>query len=332
MHRDNSLTGGQCDYSTAFFIMTKTEFEANDTLRSLINRFPKLLMVLRRFRVSLGFGNATVSEVCDKAGVDAQTFLAVANYLCNGKKDNNSIDLHSLMEYLRNSHDYFLGFALPSIRRKLLEALPVAQPDSVSMLILRYFDDYVDEVKVHMDYENQSVFPYVDALLAGKPVSSFDIAKFEASHAPLAPKLRELKEIFVTHYQGSGNEDLLNAVLYDIITCERDLLTHCAVEDNIFVPAVERIELQVKPVEIDSRNTGAMSRDNELTAREREIVACIARGLSTKEVADRLSLSTHTVNTHRRNINAKLDMHSASAITLYAIMNRIIDISEVKHS
>lgn len=312
--------------------MTKTEFDANDTLRSLINRYPKLLMVLRRFRISLGFGNATVGEVCGKEGVDASTFLAVANYLCTGKKDNGAIDLHSLMEYLRNSHDYFLGFALPSIRRKLLEALPVAQPDSVSLLILRYFDDYVEEVKVHMDYENRSVFPYVDALLAGNLTSGFDIAKFEASHAPLAPKLRELKEIFVSHYQVSGNEDLLNSVLYDIITCERDLLTHCAVEDNIFVPAVEHLELMVKPVEIDVRKSDRVSSDNELTPREREIVACIARGLSTKEVADRLNLSAHTVSTHRRNINCKLDMHSASAITLYAIMNGIIDISEVKKS
>ena len=59
--------------------MTKTEFDANDTLRSLINRYPKLLMVLRRFRISLGFGNATVGEVCGKEGVDASTFLAVAN-------------------------------------------------------------------------------------------------------------------------------------------------------------------------------------------------------------------------------------------------------------
>ncbi len=310
--------------------MTKTEFDANDTLRSLINRYPESLMVLRRFRISLGFGNATVGEVCAREGVDASTFLAVANYLCTGKKDDGSIDLQSLMEYLRNSHDYFLGFALPSIRRKLIEALPVAQPDSVSLLILRYFDDYVEEVKVHMDYENRSVFPYVDALLAGNQANGFDIAKFESSHAPLAPKLRELKEIFVSHYQVSGNEDLLNSVLYDIITCERDLLTHCAVEDNIFVPAVEHLELMAKPVEIDTGKNDSIPRDNELTPREREIVACIARGLSTKEVADRLNLSAHTVNTHRRNINCKLDMHSASAITLYAIMNGIIDISEVK--
>ncbi|MGN0219038.1 MAG: response regulator transcription factor, partial [Muribaculaceae bacterium] len=95
---------------------------------------------------------------------------------------------------------------------------------------------------------------------------------------------------------------------------------------------VEHLELMVKPVEIGSRRGDAVSHENELTPREREIVACIARGLSTKEVADRLNLSAHTVNTHRRNINSKLDMHSASAITLYAIMNGIIDISEVKKS
>lgn len=293
-------------------------------MRSLIRDNHLFLMLLRRFGISLGFGDASIGEVCQKADIHADTFLAVANFLADKPWQNFEIDIPSLMEYLKNAHDYFLGFSLPTIRRKLIEALPTAGPDELAMLILKYFDDYAEEVRRHMDFENRAVFPYVEAMLKGVPGSKLNIAEFEAKHLPLAPKLQELKEIFVCHYQGSGNQDLLTSVLFDIITLEQDLASHCAVEDTLFVPAVEAIE----PPEQHEHQ--AADSNQGLTARESEIVQCIARGLSTKEIAERLFLSTHTVTTHRRNICSKLDIHSAAGLTIYAIIHGLVDISEIK--
>ncbi len=68
----------------------------------------------------------------------------------------------------------------------------------------------------------------------------------------------------------------------------------------------------------------------QLSSREREIIALIAKGLSNKEIADKLFLSTHTVTTHRRNIMSKLEIHSPAGLTIYAIVNKIVDISEVE--
>lgn len=64
----------------------------------------------------------------------------------------------------------------------------------------------------------------------------------------------------------------------------------------------------------------------ELSSREKEIVVCIAKGMSNKEIADALCRSTHTVISHRRNITAKLEIHSASGLTIYAIVNKLIEI------
>ena len=197
-------------------------FRHSDSMRSLIRENHLFLMLLRRFGISLGFGDASIGEVCQKADIHADTFLAVANFLADKPWQNFEIDIPSLMEYLKNAHDYFLGFSLPTIRRKLIEALPTAGPDELAMLILKYFDDYAEEVRRHMDFENRAVFPYVEAMLKGVPGSKLNIAEFEAKHLPLAPKLQELKEIFVCHYQGSGNQDLLTSVLFDIITLEQD--------------------------------------------------------------------------------------------------------------
>lgn len=307
-------------------------FTASHSLRHLIHEHPETLMLLRRFNISLGFGNATIQDVCAKAGIDTDTFLAVANLTCGRPYQQFPVSLPDLMQYLKNAHQYFLDFALPSIRRKLLEALPVSDPNAVTMLILRYFDDYVDEVSTHMAFEDETVFPYVQALLRGEKVGKFNIANFEASHEPLAPKLQELKEIFIFHYKSTGNEDLLNVTLYDIIASENDLMNHCRVEDTLLVPAVELLARNTAEVAPEPESTDHPAEQSELSAREREVVQCIARGLSTKEIAEALFLSVHTVNTHRRNICAKLDIHSAAGLAIYAIIHNLVDISEIRKS
>ena len=70
----------------------------------------------------------------------------------------------------------------------------------------------------------------------------------------------------------------------------------------------------------------------ELTMREREIVVGIAKGLSNKEIAEVLHVSVNTVMTHRRNIASKLEIHSPAGLTIYAIVTKLVDITEVQMS
>ena len=63
-----------------------------------------------------------------------------------------------------------------------------------------------------------------------------------------------------------------------------------------------------------------------LSEREKGVVACIAQGMSNKEIAEQLCLSVNTVTTHRRNISMKLGIHSAASITIFAIVNKIVEI------
>lgn len=74
--------------------------------------------------------------------------------------------------------------------------------------------------------------------------------------------------------------------------------------------------------ELDSQDT--------LSQREREIVICVVKGMTNKEIAENLFLSIHTVITHRRNISKKLQIHSAAGLTIYAIVNKLVALSDVK--
>ena len=86
---------------------------------------------------------------------------------------------------------------------------------------------------------------------------------------------------------------------------------------------------------VDLMNLGVDETDGEqetLSQREKEIICCVVRGMTNKETAEKLFLSIHTVITHRRNIARKLQIHSPAGLTIYAIVNKLVEISEVKMS
>lgn len=302
-------------------------YASDDRLRSLIADNSLLLMVISRFGLPLGLANKPVDEVCAAAGVDTDTFLCVANMISGRPYDAAHVHLASLTRYLKRAHNYFLEFFLPSIRRKFLFAVDLTRSSEVVQTILHFFDEYVAEVRRHMDYENDILFGYIDRLLDGRPIDSdYSIDVFASHHDAISDKLNRLKDVLI-RYCPEGDPDMLNAVLFDIINCEADLISHCQVEDCILVPAVRAAEARAERVaaaHTAERETPAAD-GNALGKREKEIITCIARGMSNKEIADRLCISVHTVTTHRRNICAKLEIHSPAGLTIYAILNGLID-------
>jgi len=295
----------------------------------------RILLIMSRFSIAFGFGDCTVDEVCDDNGVDRSTFLAVANLVCGkGVADGTEISLPPLVGYLKKAHTYFLELYLPSIRRKLIEAVNSSDVNDVAFLIVKYFDDYAVEVRRHMEYENDVLFAYVSKLLAGEKSGRFSLQRYSVSHTDISERLNELKDIIVRHYRQQNN-DMLASALYDIIDCQDDLESHCRVENVLLVPAVRRLEVEVKPVDGRSESPDRPTNDAEeqmhgLSEREKEVIVCVARGKSNKEIADELCLSVNTVTTHRRNIAAKLQIHSQAGLAIFAILHKLIDITEIK--
>lgn len=314
-----------------------------DKMRDLVFYNPELLPALTRFGISLGFGESTVKDVCAHHDVDVSTFLAVCNFISG--RDNEGpgiIKIKPLLNYLRSAHRYFLDYLLPGIRTRLISAISTGTPGDFTFMFIAMFDEYINEVRNHMDYEDLNVFGYVEELTQGRRDMAYSIDKFSQSHLTIDEKLRDIKELFVGHYTAlNGRVDMLNSVLYDIIMCERDITHHCRLEDKLFVPAVKRLEDKVETEERHDENSEpTLATDTDidengdivLTARERDIVAGIASGLSNKEIAAKFFLSVHTVTTHRRNICAKLNIHSAPGITIYALMHGLITFEEARRA
>jgi regulator of cell morphogenesis and NO signaling len=312
-------------------------YEPEDSMITLIRDNYSVLQSLGAFGISLGFGDKSVREVCEMQNVDTYTFLAVVNLALNGyhaQDDESKLSVPTLMKYLRASHEYYLGFQLPYIRTELVAALD--ESDNLAPLILRLYDDYAKSIHQHMKYEEKALFPYVEALLRGETVEGYNADTFSKHHGDISEKLKELKNIIIKYLPADAlHNNQLTACLYDIYNNEEWLKQHAEVEDNIFVPAVRRLEQQQKQNTV-TRNISTMvfksGQDNAdaLSDRERDVIISLVQGMSNKEIADHLCISTNTVITHRRNIARKLQIHSPAGLTIYAIVNGLVDISSVK--
>lgn len=310
-------------------------YEASDKMISLIRDNYNLLQSLGSFGINLGFGDKTVREVCSDQNVDTYTFLAVVNFTINGYRDFDDIDklsIPTLMQYLRASHEYYLGFQLPFIRKELQGALD--EHDNLARLILKLYDEYAHSIRIHMQYEEKMVFPYVNNLLEGKTTNGYDIETFSKHHGKTDDKLRELKSIIIKYLPSDGlRNNQLSATLYDIYNNEEWLSLHAEVEEHLFIPAIRWLERKMKQSDVSVKisNMISPSANNEtLSDREKDVIVCVVQGMTNKEIADHLCISINTVITHRRNIAKKLQIHSAAGLTIYAIVNNLVDISSVE--
>lgn len=82
--------------------------------------------------------------------------------------------------------------------------------------------------------------------------------------------------------------------------------------------------LEIETAEVNTEEAEVLS------FREKEILTCVVKGLTNKEIAQELFLSAHTVISHRRNIARKLEIHSTAGLTIYAIVNKLVTLEDVK--
>ena len=313
-------------------------YEADDKMISLIRDNYDLLQMLGSFGINLGFGDKTVQETCEHNGVDTYTFLAVVNFTVNGYGEfeaSERLSVPTLLHYLEASHAYFLDFQLPYIRRELQESLD--ERESLAKLILRFYDEYAHEIRRHMKYEQKTLFPYVQSLIEGQSTNDYNVETFSKHHSAADKKLRELKLLIIKYLPQDGlHNNQLTATLHDIYENEVWLRQHAMVEDYIFVPAIRYLEQLTKQNDI-TRNisdmvfkAGTGQNSETLSDREKDVIISLVQGMSNKEIAEHLYISVNTVITHRRNIARKLQIHSPAGLTIYAIVNNLVDISSVK--
>jgi len=202
-------------------------------------------------------------------------------------------------------------------------------------VIWKFFSDYKTELDKHFAYEEEEVIPYVKGLLRGKRMPGFSIDKFEENHSSINETLLDLKSLILKSLPPFCDDTLRVRLLNYLFALQKDLKCHTRIEDEVLVPMVRLIEdpsAKVIPESLETEKGNEDSDSNSadiLSEREKEILVSVAQGLLNKEIADRHNISINTVITHRKNITRKTGIKTVAGLTVYAILNNLLDINDI---
>ncbi len=225
----------------------KTPFSKDSKFAELMTDDRRLLQLLPRFGIGLGFGDRNVEQVCQMNHVSTELFLLICEiYSDSSFKPNYSelqqIDMGDLLSYLKASHQYYLGERFPHIEEHLQHIIE-ACGQKYGPMLSHFYDEYKQEVMRHIQfYEEEVVFPYIEALLNGQRTDSYKINEFEHNHTNIQDTLDDMMNILLKYLPGDILPKERIEISYDIMELSDDLNRHSLIEERILVPSVESLE------------------------------------------------------------------------------------------
>lgn len=218
----------------------------NMKLADLLDLNPNLLGVLTRVGLRFGFGDETVEEACRKKGINPQTFLLICKvYTFAGYMPSSdalrTADLRDIVTYLHSSHADYMDNALQELAGQLDRMLEPCD-ERYKKVIWRFFSAYKEELSEHFRYEEEVVFPYVQSVLDHVGDKGFTITQYEENHTNVEEKLGDLKNIIMKYLPQECDDRQVSEILFKLYLLGMDLEKHTAIENDILVPMVNRLE------------------------------------------------------------------------------------------
>ena len=225
----------------------KTPFSKDTKFAELMTDDRRLLQLLPRFGIGLGFGDRNVDQVCQMNHVNTGLFLMICEIYSDSsfkpeKHELQHIDMGDLLSYLKASHLYYLDERFPHIEEHLQRIID-ACGQKYGPMLSHFYDEYKQEVMRHIKYyEEEVVFPYIEALLNGKRTDSYKIDEFEHNHTNIQDTLDDMMNILLKYLPGDILPKERIEISHDIIELSDDLNRHSLIEERILIPCVESLE------------------------------------------------------------------------------------------
>ncbi len=184
-------------------------FDKNTKIADAVLQNPFLITITERFGMSLGFKEKTIEEVCTENDVNTEVLFLIAS-LHQNSEDEQIIDLHDqdieqILKYLKKSHEYYTQEALPKISKQI-KLLTGEHNDLSLVMVEKFFEQYISEVKTHLSYEEKNVYPYALRLIQKKAKpSDYSITEYKNNHDDIETKLDDLKNLLIRHLPGDSH-------------------------------------------------------------------------------------------------------------------------------
>jgi regulator of cell morphogenesis and NO signaling len=229
----------------------KTYVKPDMNISEIIRENPSILLVLENFGIDDVLHDKSISELCNQFGISENLFLVICNFYNGFSYSNTDLltisDIPVIISYLNNSHLYYINEKYPEII-EFIGKLNSSDSFREMKLVQAFFNEYFQEVKDHLEYEEKIAFPYIENLLEnGEPGNeSFSANQYLSHHSDIESKLEDLKNLLLQHLHIKNQRSIKRKLLYALFELEFDLTIHSRIEEQILIPLVISLETKKK--------------------------------------------------------------------------------------
>lgn len=217
----------------------------------IIKENPSLLLVLEHFGINEVLHDKDVSQLCSLYALEENLFISICN-LYNGFKTSDELNLQissisSILRFLNNSHSYYINEKYPEIIG-YIKLLGTKENEQGVKLVESFFNEYFNEVREHLTYEETIAFPYFYRILQNKKPEqkNFSANTYLHHHTDIETKLEDLKNLLLEHLRLNDKADVKRKLLFSLFELEFDLKIHSLIEEQILIPLALILEQRKK--------------------------------------------------------------------------------------
>ena len=221
---------------------------AETKLSKIIIEDPSILSVLNRFGISLGVGDLTIEQICNKKDLNTTFFTTILNTFRDPnffpEKTLYSFRAHLIVDYLKKTNQSYIQFQLPNIERHL--SLLISKSDSTGsnlLIIMNFFREVKAELMQRIYDDDNRWFPEILALeqqcdtVPDSPLSTHGIDTQDA----IEDKVNDLISMFVIHLKGDYDMNLGQAVLLALDSIKKDITQNNRIRLRILLPLYQAL-------------------------------------------------------------------------------------------
>lgn len=205
---------------------------------------PSVVPVINRFDIVLGVGDRTIKSICKEKGIDTSFFITILNAFIHEsfflENVTGAFNAGDVVDYLRKTNNSYLRNQLPNIERHFAALISRSDSNNNLPLLFNFYREVKTEIERRIDSDNQWFDAIISAEQSNSEVSVAGNA-VQAESDSIEDKLSDLINMFVIHLRGDYDRNLCHAVLFAVISLEKDICQNNRIRNRVLRPLVDAL-------------------------------------------------------------------------------------------
>lgn len=205
---------------------------------------PSVVPVINRFDIVLSVGDHTIKSICKEKGIDTSFFITILNAFIHEsfflENVTGAFNAGDVVDYLRKTNNSYLRNQLPNIERHFAALISRSDSNNNLPLLFNFYREVKTEIERRIDSDNQWFDAIISAEQSNSEVSVAGNA-VQAESDSIEDKLSDLINMFVIHLRGDYDRNLCHAVLFAVISLEKDIRQNNRIRNRVLRPLVDAL-------------------------------------------------------------------------------------------